>query len=96
MKVALVCGARPNLAKAEIRAPSINPIISGRRYCTTLARCNPSPPAMSRMKQATHTPMFAGLPYFVIRAAITPKVNPTRIIRVLGDQNRLKVDSFPS
>ena len=49
---------------------------------------------MSRMKQATQMPMFGGLPQLVIRAAITPKVSPARMLHVLGDQNRLKVALF--
>ncbi len=37
-------------------------MISGRMYCTTAARCSPTPPAMSRRKQAMQKPMFSGLP----------------------------------
>jgi hypothetical protein len=71
-----------------MKLPRRNPGISGRRYCTAPARCNPSPPAISRMKQATQIPIFDGFPQLVIRAARTPKVSPARIIRVLGLKNR--------
>ena len=65
---------------AAIRAPSTNPMISGRMYWTTAARCNPSAPAMSRSKQATQMPMFGGLPSFCNNGARMPMTAPARMM----------------
>jgi len=51
-------------------------MISGRMYCTTSARCNPSAPAMSRSKQATQTPMLPGFPNFWSSGARMPITMP--------------------
>ncbi|MFO7839613.1 MAG: hypothetical protein R6X08_08970 [Desulfosalsimonadaceae bacterium] len=50
--------------KAAASDPRMKPMISGRRYCTTPARCSPIAPAMSLSKQATHMPMLPGFPQY--------------------------------
>ncbi len=50
--------------RAAAKAPRTNPIISGRRYWTTSARCNPSAPAISRAKHATQMPILGGFPKY--------------------------------
>ena len=54
-------------------------MISGRMYWTAAARCNPNAPAMSRLKQATHTPMLPGLPSLTRIGARMPTAMPVRM-----------------
>ena len=63
-------------AREEKNAPRMKPGISGRRYCTTAARCRPSAPAMSRVKQATQKPMLPGLPSLTSSTARSPRIPP--------------------
>jgi hypothetical protein len=66
--------------RAHKNAPSTSPIISGRRYWTTAARCNPSPPAISLRKQAMQKPILAGLPCKTRKTAIMPNNTPAVMI----------------
>ncbi len=67
-------------SRAAANAPSTKPMISGRRYCTTAARCRPSAPAMSRSKQATQMPILGGLPSFCSKGARMPMAAPAVMI----------------
>ena len=69
-------GAKSFLMRAIRKAPHTRPMISGRTYCTMAAPCIPTPPAMSRMKQAMQKPMFLGLPSITSTTAITPTRPP--------------------
>ena len=80
-------------AREEAKAPSTKPMISGLMYWTTLAWCSPMPPAMSRMKQATHMPMLGGFPHTVIMAARAPKASPAKTIQALGVHSRRTVSA---
>ena len=60
-------GAEFACGQSHAQGTEHEPMISGRIYCTMAARCRPSPPAMSRSKQATQMPMLAGLPNFCSR-----------------------------
>ena len=73
-------GRNSPVIRAATSEPSTKPMISGRRYWTTSARCRPSAPAMSRSKQATQIPMLAGLPSFCSTAASTPMTAPTAMM----------------
>ena len=81
-----VMGALPPLAwcspriKDNKNAPKTRPMISGRIYCTGAARCNPSPPTVSRIKQAIQKPMFAGFPARTKNPAMAPMIKPAIII----------------
>ena len=66
-------------ARAMIMAPSTRPMISGRMYCTMAARCIPTPPAMSRRKQAIQKPIFTGLPRATSTTEAMPTTSPARI-----------------
>ena len=69
-------GAKSFFSRAMANAPSTRPMISGRMYCTTAALCRPTPPAISRIKQAIQKPMFAGLPKKVSATARIPTTAP--------------------
>ena len=72
-------------AKAITQAPTMIPMISGRRYCTVSLVCSFIAPAVSRTKQAMHIAMLPGLPLdasmMATAAATTP--HTTRITRSL-------------
>ena len=83
--------------REERNAPRTKPGISGRRYCTTAARCRPSAPAMSRVKQATQKPILPGLPSLTSNTARSPKIPPAtqgpwRDVSSLSIQNRPPVE----
>ncbi len=67
-----VRGLNSRKTSAATSEPSTIPMISGRMYWTTPARCRPNAPAMSRLKQATQMPMLPGLPAFTSTGARTP------------------------
>ena len=77
---------------AEAKEPKIKPASSGRKYCTTAARCSPKAPATSRVKQATQTPILPGLPNFTKRAASTPIINPATAGPFLDISKRFIID----
>ena len=72
-------------AKAITQAPTMIPMISGRRYCTVSLVCSFIAPAVSRTKQAMQIAMLPGLPLdasmMATAAATTP--HTTRITRSL-------------
>ena len=72
-------------AKAITQAPTMIPMISGRRYCTVSLVCSFIAPAVSRTKQAMQIAMLPGLPLdasmIATAAATTP--HTTRITRSL-------------
>jgi len=66
------------------------PMISGRRYWTMGARCRPTAPAMSRLKQTTQMPMLPGLPENCKKTAIRPRIRPVTTMPVV-DEKKLKL-----
>ena len=89
-------GAEPPRARyspkqrAAAREPSTMPMISGRRYWTMGARCRPTAPAMSRLKQTTQMPMLPGLPENCKKTAIRPRRRPVTTMPVV-DEKKLKL-----
>ena len=69
-------GLHSRRARESKNAPRIKPKISGRMYRTFAALCNPRAPAVSRRKQATHTPILAGFPKTVSSTASSPTTPP--------------------
>ena len=71
---------RNSLNKKEaMNAPKINPITSGRMYCTIPAWCKFNAPAISRVKHAAHIPILPGFPKYTSTGAKTPSATPARI-----------------
>ena len=60
----------------RIIAPRTRPMTSGRIYCTASARCNPRPPAVSRIKHARQNPIFAGFPSNTNATEMIPMIPP--------------------
>ena len=73
-------------ASAAVKAPKTMPRISGRRYWTTAARCRPTAPAMSRLKQTTQMPILPGLPECWSRIARAPKIRPVTAMPVVVER----------
>jgi hypothetical protein len=73
-------GLNSPLEMAATKAPITKAKNSGLAYWTVSARWRPKEPTTSRPKQATHNPMFPGLPNFCNTAAPTPIITPAMTI----------------
>ena len=91
-----VRGLNSRKIKAATSEPSTKPMISGRMYWTAAARCSPSAPAMSRLKQATQMPMLPGLPSLTRMGASTPTAMPVMMGPHLDAKKRPREDMVGS